>query len=199
MAYLDKMELYKAYRILRVSPGDSVLTIKRAYRKLVRAFHPDRFASNPASKANAEEQMKIINEAYSLIKDAPLSQADIFRPKVSHPPTQKKSQYSPQSYYAYTQDWRKQPDLESKSSISSILMHFILGSLIGIIFLVLCICLIFAFGAMNMEEFPTVISIIGIVWKCKWLLIISCGLLAVVFKEKFYNFLIGIISFRLPR
>jgi curved DNA-binding protein CbpA len=65
MAYPESKELLKAYRILRVSPGDSALTIKRAYRRLVRAFHPDRFPINTASKANAEEQMKIINEAYA--------------------------------------------------------------------------------------------------------------------------------------
>ena len=54
------------YQVLGVSKDASEADIKKAYRKLARANHPD---SNP-DDAKAEERFKSISEAYSVLSDA---------------------------------------------------------------------------------------------------------------------------------
>ena len=54
------------YKVLGVSKDASEADIKKAYRKLARANHPD---SNPGD-AKAEERFKSISEAYSVLSDA---------------------------------------------------------------------------------------------------------------------------------
>ncbi|WP_299490898.1 J domain-containing protein [Acaryochloris sp. IP29b_bin.137] len=54
------------YDILKVPKDASTEEIKRSYRKLARQYHPD---LNPGDKA-AEEQFKIIGEAYDVLSDA---------------------------------------------------------------------------------------------------------------------------------
>jgi DnaJ domain len=66
------MNVYSAYKILHVSPSDSTIKIKKQYKKLVRQFHPDNFAYDAVTRKEAEEYLKTINEAYAMIKDAPL-------------------------------------------------------------------------------------------------------------------------------
>jgi len=59
------------YSVLGVSPSDSFEDIKKAYRKLVKQYHPDFLQGGGKSDAelkNATEKMKEINTAYSLIK-----------------------------------------------------------------------------------------------------------------------------------
>ncbi len=53
------------YKILGVDPSASQEEIKKAYRKLVLKYHPDR---NPGDK-EAEERFKEINEAYEVLGD----------------------------------------------------------------------------------------------------------------------------------
>ena len=52
------------YEILGISRGASQAEIKQAFRKLARQYHPD-----VSKEANAEEQFKEINEAYSVLSD----------------------------------------------------------------------------------------------------------------------------------
>jgi molecular chaperone DnaJ len=54
------------YSVLGVSPGASDDEIKKAYRELVRKYHPDNYHDNPLSDL-AQEKMKEINEAYDTI------------------------------------------------------------------------------------------------------------------------------------
>lgn len=54
------------YKVLGVSKDASAEEIKKAYRKLARANHPD---SNPGDKA-AEERFKAVAEAYDVVGDA---------------------------------------------------------------------------------------------------------------------------------
>ena len=53
------------YEILGIGRDASQEEIKRAYRKLVRQYHPD---ANPGNK-EAEEKFKLINEAYEVLSD----------------------------------------------------------------------------------------------------------------------------------
>ncbi len=54
------------YAILGVKPSASDEEVKRAYRDLVKKYHPDNYQNNPLSDL-AEEKMKEVNEAYDLI------------------------------------------------------------------------------------------------------------------------------------
>ncbi len=55
------------YKVLGVSPTDSDDTIKSAYRKLARKYHPDKYADGDL-KELAEEKMKEVNAAYEEIQ-----------------------------------------------------------------------------------------------------------------------------------
>ena len=55
------------YKVLGVNPTDSDETIKDAYRKLARKYHPDKYADGDL-KELAEEKMKEINSAYEEIQ-----------------------------------------------------------------------------------------------------------------------------------
>ena len=55
------------YRVLGVSPSASDEEIKKAYRSLVKKYHPDRYAGNKAQQEAASEKLKQINEAYNEI------------------------------------------------------------------------------------------------------------------------------------
>ena len=59
------MENY--YDILEVSKKASKEIIDKAYRTLAKKYHPD--LQTPENKQMAEEKMKIINEAYSVLSD----------------------------------------------------------------------------------------------------------------------------------
>ena len=54
------------YEVLGVSPDADEETIKRAYRELVKKYHPDRYVNNPLSDL-AAEKIKKINKAYDMI------------------------------------------------------------------------------------------------------------------------------------
>ena len=59
------MEFKDYYQILGVDPDADDKTIKAAYRRLARKFHPD-----VSSEQHAEEKFKELAEAYEVLKDA---------------------------------------------------------------------------------------------------------------------------------
>jgi curved DNA-binding protein CbpA len=63
----DYLDINHAYEILGLKPGASQGQVKQAYRKLVKIWHPDRFA-DPQQKQQAEEKIKEINVAYNKLK-----------------------------------------------------------------------------------------------------------------------------------
>nr|MBP6701307.1 DnaJ domain-containing protein [Halioglobus sp.] len=59
------MEFKDYYQILGVDPDADDKTIKAAYRRLARKFHPD-----VSTEQDAEEKFKELAEAYEVLKDA---------------------------------------------------------------------------------------------------------------------------------
>ena len=54
------------YEVLGLKDGASIEEVKKAYRELVKKYHPDRYMDNPLSEL-AEEKLREINEAYDYI------------------------------------------------------------------------------------------------------------------------------------
>lgn len=54
------------YEVLGVKEGASEDEIKRAYREVVKKYHPDQYRDNPLSKL-AEEKLREANEAYDYL------------------------------------------------------------------------------------------------------------------------------------
>ena len=55
----------KAFKILELSPTKNIDTIKKAYKKLVKKYHPDYNIGNK----EYENKIKLINQAYNDLKE----------------------------------------------------------------------------------------------------------------------------------
>ncbi len=67
----NSMGLDKAYEILAVNKADDMATIKKAYRKLIREYHPDIIKSQDKGEDYLDEataKTQEINQAYETIK-----------------------------------------------------------------------------------------------------------------------------------
>jgi len=58
--------LRNPYEVLGIKEGAGEDEVKRAYRELVKKYHPDQYRDNPLSKL-AEEKLREINEAYDYL------------------------------------------------------------------------------------------------------------------------------------
>jgi DnaJ like chaperone protein len=68
-----KVNINDAYRLLGVTANDDMKTIKKAYKKLIRQYHPDIIASQGKSESYMKEataKTQEINQAYEMIEEA---------------------------------------------------------------------------------------------------------------------------------
>ena len=63
----SELQGYNPYKTLEVSPEASLEEIDKAYRKIARKYHPDRFQTE-ADRQNATKVMSIINASYEFLK-----------------------------------------------------------------------------------------------------------------------------------
>lgn len=63
------MNLKQCLKILELENPGSIQDAKRAYKDLVRVWHPDRFQSNPRLKQKAEQKLRAINLAFNFLRD----------------------------------------------------------------------------------------------------------------------------------
>jgi len=71
--FQPKANLDDAYKLLGVTKEDDISVIKKAYRKLVRQYHPDIIKSQDKSEAYMQEatiKTQEINQAYEMIKES---------------------------------------------------------------------------------------------------------------------------------
>ena len=65
-------EKRRAFAVLEIAPDAGPAEIRRAYRRLVRRWHPDRFANDPQGRAEATERLRVINRAYEVVSNGTL-------------------------------------------------------------------------------------------------------------------------------
>jgi curved DNA-binding protein CbpA len=68
----DLMDIKKAYLTLNIPFTAPAPLIKKAYLALVKKWHPDRLPQGSLEHVKATERMKEINNAYALVRHAPL-------------------------------------------------------------------------------------------------------------------------------
>lgn len=64
------MQPTDCFHILQISPHATHQEARTAYMRLVKRWHPDRFADNPRMREVAQEKLKGINSAYQEVKSA---------------------------------------------------------------------------------------------------------------------------------
>lgn len=64
-----RTETVDYYKVLGIGRDATKEEIKKAYRTLVKEYHPDKYVNNPLAKL-AEEKIKEINEAYEFLMNA---------------------------------------------------------------------------------------------------------------------------------
>jgi len=58
------------YEILKINPTATAGEIKEAYRRLSVVWHPDLFTPGMPTAEMASQEMKALNEAYGVLRDA---------------------------------------------------------------------------------------------------------------------------------
>lgn len=64
-----RMDLQRCLKILELDSPGSIENAKKAYRDLVRVWHPDRFQGNPRLKQKAEKKLREINLAFNFLHE----------------------------------------------------------------------------------------------------------------------------------
>ncbi|MBW4476451.1 MAG: dynamin family protein [Tolypothrix brevis GSE-NOS-MK-07-07A] len=65
----EKDKTTRAYATLEVQCNASFAEVKQAYRILVKKWHPDLFVDKPQQQKEAQEKIRLINEAYTILSE----------------------------------------------------------------------------------------------------------------------------------
>jgi hypothetical protein len=63
------MDIQTCLHLLELESPLTAERVQHAYRRMVKRWHPDQFAHQPAILATAEERLKKINQAYTTLKE----------------------------------------------------------------------------------------------------------------------------------
>lgn len=101
-------DIERYYQILGLKPNASLQEVKQVYRNLVKIWHPDRFIDDPYSKQQAEEKIKIINQAYDAIQTYQNSfQSSVTNPKISIQKINAETYYQQGVSYAEKEEYQE--------------------------------------------------------------------------------------------
>ena len=64
----NEMVIEQYYEVLGLKSSASPQQVKEAYCNLAKTWHPDRFFNNPQLRQQAEVKIKLVNQAYEVIK-----------------------------------------------------------------------------------------------------------------------------------
>jgi curved DNA-binding protein CbpA len=64
----DSGAVRRAYAALEVPPGSDFETVRRAYRTLMRKYHPDLHTSTPEKQKAANEIAQKLTDSYKLLE-----------------------------------------------------------------------------------------------------------------------------------
>ncbi len=78
----------RAYATLGVRPGATLEELRQRHRQLVKTWHPDRWATDPAGHAEAAQRMRAANEAYATLLELYPSTVNTPAPRVARPLSQ---------------------------------------------------------------------------------------------------------------
>lgn len=202
----DKQKILRAYSLLNVTPGDSPAKIKKEYRLLARKFHPDNFSTNLAAMKNATEKMKALNEAYSLIKKAPLDKEDRFdSPKVEYEQTgYSQTEYSREQHteYRYEATYRPPghnsfrayfnstdtPELLYNSSPLRFIFGMLFGGLSPVVILRLIDTLYLIIDDVPLFPMESVITMSQVEYAVLILIGMISGIYSVLNRDRFFSF-----------
>ncbi len=62
-------ELVRAYHNLEIKPGAPVEEVKSAYKRMIKLYHPDRFANDPSKQQTATQITAKLNQSYACIME----------------------------------------------------------------------------------------------------------------------------------
>ncbi len=65
---ITEAEILHCFKTLELGPDASLDEVRKAFRKIVKIWHPDLYIGSPSIKKMAEEKLKAVNTAYSAIK-----------------------------------------------------------------------------------------------------------------------------------
>lgn len=175
----EQDKIYHAYRLLNVEPGDTADKIHREYRKMAITFHPDRLSSNPAAMERATEKMKEINQAYSLIKHAPLDEDDTLPENTQDTPYTVEEKHSP----------HPRPKVSGFAGFFETLLHFVYGALIGAGFSFIVLLLGMPLYKKILSEAERLETVISTTYIAMGVTIVFFGILSAVFRDRFLRFI----------
>ena len=163
-------ELRHAYQVFGVPTDAAAPSIKHAYRRLVKRWHPDLYANGTPAHVEATHMTRLINEAYSAIAHAPLryhveTYSSQTRGKSSQPP-------SPASRERIRMTAEKIP----KTDRLEFCVRFVCGAFFGV----------FVILDMFFSVMPDSFQFSGAVVLGALGLILGCGFAAARYGDKFW-------------
>ena len=69
MASKEALRTQRAYAALEVAPGADFETVRKAYRTLMRKYHPDHHTESPEQQRAANEVAQRLTEAYKVLEE----------------------------------------------------------------------------------------------------------------------------------
>ena len=206
------IQLKWSYHVIGAEHKDPVETIKKRYKLLVKQHHPDQFATDPDKQQTATKKLQEINAAYQQIRHAPLRYHISTHPKVQERYERKQQHYQQRAErYEHGQTRRPPPRKPPRPprefslfgwAVESVL-HFVFGWGFGFILIFLI-----TFGIRS-RHFGLGFDYYGIGHRhyMNWhelgidrvdLIFVfvpfSFGILALLLRNKFWNFWSGINS-----